>query len=74
MISISKYEIKNILKRETNLVVIWLPPASYPHFNGVFTYSSGRSLATCRLKKYFLYRRSLNTRLFGSVLKHLSFL
>ena len=72
-IKVSKFEIKNLLKREGNkLVIIWLPPASYPHFNGVFTYSIGKSLTVCKLKKYFFFRRSLNDRLFNAMLEHLS--
>lgn len=67
---ISKYDIKSMLKKEgSNIVFIWLPPATYPQFYGMFTYAVTKKATICRLKKYFLFRRSLSERLFNSIIE-----
>jgi hypothetical protein len=55
-------------KQGDNLIFIWLPPATYPTFYGMFIYAITKKITICRLKKYFLFKRSLNHRLFNSIL------
>jgi hypothetical protein len=48
-----------------NLVSIWMPPASYPQFYGMFSYAiNDKNGQHCKLKKFFFYRHSLNRRFF----------
>jgi hypothetical protein len=38
VVNLTKKDVKNMLNRQKNMVSIWLPPASYPQFFGLFCY------------------------------------
>ena len=62
-------------KSKDKIVSIWLPPRSYPQFYGIIVPSVAITKnfgVRCRIKKYILFRQSINVRLFEALIAYLS--
>lgn len=65
-----------MLNKYRNIVSIWVPPASYPQFFGIFTYEVSKMPKTqlttsvaykCKISRYFFYKFGLNKKVFDAI-------
>lgn len=74
----TKKDLKNMLRKHRNIVTIWIPPASYPQFFGIFVYKLAKLqdpnklnnsfIYKCKISKYFFNKFGLNKKVFDAIL------
>lgn len=66
-----------MLNKHRNIVSIWVPPASYPQFFGIFTYEiikmqktqfSTSTAYKCKISRYFFYKFGLTKKVFDAMI------
>ena len=82
-IKLTKKDVRLMLTRHKNMISIWIPPASYPQFFGVFSYKivkiqvqnkvPTQFIYKCKINRYFFYKFGLNVKVFNAILEWVSY-
>jgi hypothetical protein len=77
IVKLTRKDVKMMLNKHKNIVSVWIPPASYPQFFGIFSYKiikiqksqlPNSTIYKCKINRYFFYKFGLSRKVFNAIL------
>lgn len=83
IVKLTKRDVRAMLTKHKNIISIWIPPASYPQFFGIFSYKiikfqkqqqiPVQTIYKCKITRYFFYKFGLSNKVFNAIIEWVSY-